>query len=217
MDLWGVGHCDAVNLVAWYHFGDDARRATSPGKSTRPVPQSVGITATGPGTSPRCRCPMWPARSTSSATHSRWRRSRRAHPAPNASQTLVGRIANRPKGFPVVGGDPPATPKSRALQMTAGIADDRFGTQRPLLLEVLLDPAGLVVAADLRIDPFGDDLGAPAARGLSGDAPVEDQRHRLGSAHVEVIAESCSKNERPAAGRSNTRVSETSNLRNAGS
>jgi len=109
------------------------------------------------------------------------------------------------------------TPKSRALQMTAGIADDRFGTQRPLVLEVLLDPAGLVVAADLRIDPFGDDLGAPATRGLSGDAPVEDQRHRLGSAHVEVIAESCSKNERPAAGRSNTRVSETSNLRNAGS
>lgn len=32
----------------------------------------------------------------------------------------------------------------------AGVADHRPGTQRPMLLEVLLDPAGLVVAADLR-------------------------------------------------------------------
>ena len=78
------------------------------------------------------------------------------------AQTLVGRIANRPKGFPVLGGDPPADAE------VAGVADDRLGAQRPMLLEVLLDPAGLVVAADLRIDAFGDDLGAPACPGWRG-------------------------------------------------
>src|SRR6202008_1566964 len=74
------------------------------------------------------------------------------------AQTLVGRIANRPTGFSVLGGAPPADAE------VAGVADNRLGAQRALLLEVLLDPAGLVIAADLRIDALGDDLGAPAAR-----------------------------------------------------
>ena len=95
-------------------------------------------------------------------------------------------------------------PKSRVLQMTVS-------SQRPMLLEVLLDPAGAVVAADLRIDPLGDHPGAPGARGGPADTPVEDQRHRFRSADIEVIADEAFKNERPAAGRSNTRVSETSN------
>ena len=38
------------------------------------------------------------------------------------AQALVGRIANRPKGFPVLGGDPPADAE------VAGVADDRLGT-----------------------------------------------------------------------------------------
>jgi hypothetical protein len=58
-----------------------------------------------------------------------------------------------------------------------------------VLLEVLLYAAGLVVAADLRVDPFGDDPGAKRAPGLGGDPPVEDQRHRLRAANVEVVAD----------------------------
>ena len=51
--------------------------------------------------------------------------------------------------------------------------------------------------ADLRIDTLGDDPGAPGARGPSVDPPVEDQRDRLRSAHVEVIADELFE-ERPA-------------------
>jgi hypothetical protein len=70
---------------------------------------------------------------------------------------VVGRVASRPKGFPVLGGDPPADAE------VAGVAHHRLGAQRSMLLEVLLDPAGAVVAADLRINPFGDDLSAVPA------------------------------------------------------
>lgn len=58
-----------------------------------------------------------------------------------------------------------------------------------MLLEVLFDPAGLVVAADLRIDSLGDHLGAPRCPGSVVDSSVKDQRHRLRAAHVEVIAD----------------------------
>jgi len=53
------------------------------------------------------------------------------------AQTLVGGLANRPKGFPVLGGNPPADAE------VAGVADHGFGAQRPVLLEILLDPADL--------------------------------------------------------------------------
>src|ERR1700752_1412371 len=58
-----------------------------------------------------------------------------------------------------------------------------------MLLEILFDSAGAVVAVDLRIDSLRDDLGAPGARGAPAYAPVEDQRHRLRPAHVKVIAD----------------------------
>jgi hypothetical protein len=74
-----------------------------------------------------------------------------------------------------------------------------------MLLEILLDPAGLVVTADLRIDAFGDDLGAPGTRvvrtiRLSKISDTDSGRPR------EVVADELLENERPTAGRSTTRV-----------
>jgi len=126
-------------------------------------------------------------------------------------QTLVGGFANQPQGSPVLGGDPLADAE------VPGVADHRLGAQRPVLLEVLLDPAGLVVAVDLRIDVPGDHLGAEGARRAAGDPPVKISDTESGRSTSRWSRMSCSKNARPAAGRSNTRVSETSNWRNASS
>ena len=49
------------------------------------------------------------------------------------AQTLVGVIANRPQGSPVLGGDPPADAE------VAGVADHRLGAQRPMLRRVAPD------------------------------------------------------------------------------
>ena len=57
------------------------------------------------------------------------------------------------------------------------------------LLVVLLDARVLVVDVQRRGDPVGDDAGAVPRGGASGDAPVEDQLHVVGAAHVEVLAQ----------------------------
>jgi hypothetical protein len=69
-----------------------------------------------------------------------------------------------------------------------------------MLLEVLLDPAGLVVAHDLRVHARGDDLGAERARGLGVDAPVEGQRDLRGAADVEVVADDAFEERPPGCG-----------------
>src|SRR2546430_5296706 len=61
------------------------------------------------------------------------------------AQTLVGFDTNRFEGLPVGGVQPPADAE------VAGIADHRLGAQRPAFLEVLLEPARLVVADQLRV------------------------------------------------------------------
>ena len=55
--------------------------------------------------------------------------------------TPVGRFANGSKGIPVLHTDTAAD--SEVIRIT----DDRFGTQRPSLLEIRLDPRRLVVTA----------------------------------------------------------------------
>src|SRR5271165_52796 len=57
------------------------------------------------------------------------------------------------------------------------------------IIEVLLDPAGLVVAADLRVDSLGDHLGAEGARRGGEYAPAEGQRHAVGAADIQVVAD----------------------------
>jgi hypothetical protein len=99
------------------------------------------------------------------------------------AQTLVGFVTNRPEGFPVGGVDPPADAE------VVGVADDGLGAQGSVFLEVLLEPAGPVVADDLRVHSFGDDLGAEASGSLDSDPPVEDERDRWRAADVEVVAD----------------------------
>src|SRR5262245_1034651 len=69
-----------------------------------------------------------------------------------------------------------------------------------MFLEVLLDPAGPVVAADVRIDALGDHLGAPGARGACADASVEDQRDLLRPPNVEVVADELFEERSPGRG-----------------
>ena len=69
------------------------------------------------------------------------------------------------------------------------VVDDRLRAQRTPLLVVLLDARVLVVDVQRRGDPAGDDAGAIPRGGASGDAPVEDQLHVVGAAHVEVLAQ----------------------------
>jgi hypothetical protein len=61
--------------------------------------------------------------------------------------------------------------KSRVLQTTVSVRG------RPMLLEILCDPAQPVVAIDLWIDTCGDDFGAQRPRSAVGDPPIDDQRH----------------------------------------
>jgi hypothetical protein len=85
-----------------------------------------------------------------------------------------------------------------------------------MLLEVLLQTRGAVVADQLRIDAGGDDLGAVRPGGAPADPPPEDDRDFLGATEVEVIPDAALEEAaRPDAGRSNARVSETSIWRNA--
>lgn len=127
------------------------------------------------------------------------------------AQTPVGLLANGPEGSPVVAAHAPPDPE------IAGVADHRLGAQRPVFLEVRLDPAGPVVADKLRVDALGDDLGPKPPRGLPAGAAVEDQRDLGGRPMSRWSPITPSKNARPEAGGSNTRVSETSNWRTASS
>ena len=103
-------------------------------------------------------------------------------------------LASGPQGIPVLQADTPADPE------VPGVADHRLGAQRPVRFEVLLDPAGLVVAADLRIDSLSDDLGAEGAGGRGSHPPAESQRHAVRTAHIQVVADESLK-ERPPGGR----------------
>ena len=64
------------------------------------------------------------------------------------TQAPVGRFANSPEGIPVFRADP--APDSEV----PGVADHRFGAQRPPLFEVLLDTGGFVITAQRGIDAF---------------------------------------------------------------
>ena len=76
-------------------------------------------------------------------------------------------------------------PKSRVSQMTVSVRNCR-----PMLLEVLFDPAGSVGAADLRIDTLGDHLGAPRTMNSSAvqlaprDSPLPATRISTGGGHL---------------------------------
>ena len=65
------------------------------------------------------------------------------------AETPVGGFANCPEGMPVLSAD--TTTDSEVIRVT----DDRLGTQRPPLFEVLLDPGGSVIAAQRWIDSLG--------------------------------------------------------------
>jgi hypothetical protein len=79
--------------------------------------------------------------------------------------------------------------QSAAEAKIPGIVDDGFRPQGPAFLEVLLDPALLVVDVQRGHYPLGDDAGTKAARGVFAHPPVEDQLHVVGSAEVEVLAD----------------------------
>lgn len=85
------------------------------------------------------------------------------------------------------------------------------GAQGTAVFEVLLEPAGLVVADQLRVDAFRDDLGAERAGGSAVDAPVEGQRHLGRAAYVEMVTDDALEEGSAGGGPSNTRVSEISN------
>jgi hypothetical protein len=123
----------------------------------------------------------------------------------SVTQTLAGVFASGPQGIPVVQADAPPDPE------VPGVADDGLGPQCPVRLEVLPNPAGLVVAADLRADSLGDDLGAERAGGFEVTRRPDVSDTRSGRPASRWSRISPSKNARPAAGRSNTSVPATSN------
>lgn len=73
------------------------------------------------------------------------------------------------------------------------VASPGSSAQCPVLLEVLLDRAGLVVADDLGGGSLGDDLSAESSRrgAWPGGAhrAVEDQGYLAGPAEVQVVAD----------------------------
>ena len=99
------------------------------------------------------------------------------------AETLVDGFANAPQGSAVGLVDPPADPE------VLGVADDGFGAEGVVELEVLFDPRGSVVAADFRLDAFGEDLGAGRCPGCGGDPSSEDDRDQRRPAHVEMVAD----------------------------
>src|SRR5207245_10062787 len=99
------------------------------------------------------------------------------------AETPVGVLANTAECPPVVRTD------ASADSEIAGVSDHCLGTQRSPLLEVLLDPARLVGAADLGVDAPAEDLGRELARGASCQPAVEDQNYLLGPADVEMVTD----------------------------
>src|SRR5487761_975463 len=87
--------------------------------------------------------------------------SRRRVRCLRVTKTLVGRIANRPKGSPIVRAD------TTADSEIAGVADHRLGSEGASLLQILLDATGLVAAADLGVDALSKDFGREGPQ-LSG-------------------------------------------------
>ena len=70
-----------------------------------------------------------------------------------------------------------------------GVANDRLGSKRSVLLEVLLETGGAVVADELGVDSLRNDLGSKRSRCASAHAAAEDDRDLLRSANVEVISD----------------------------
>src|SRR5438128_4115487 len=98
------------------------------------------------------------------------------------TETPVGGFANGPKGIPVLRTD--AAPD---IEVT-GIADDRLGTQRPSLFEVLLDPRRLVVTAQRGVYTPSHDSGTKSPGSTTANPAMENQRDLIWPAHVQVIS-----------------------------
>ena len=107
------------------------------------------------------------------------------------AEATVGGFANGSQGLPVLGIDAPADPE------VSGVGDHQLGAQSPVLLEVLLEAGRAVVAAQLGVNPSGDDLGPERTGCHLGDPPVEDDGHLVGASDVEVVADQALE-ERPA-------------------
>jgi hypothetical protein len=71
----------------------------------------------------------------------------------------------------------------------SGVVDGGLCAEGLALFVVLLDLGSLVVDVQRRGDAFSDHPGAEASRRAFGDAPFEDERHLVGTADVEVVAD----------------------------
>src|SRR5487761_648952 len=109
--------------------------------------------------------------------------SRRRVRCLRVTKTLVGRIANRPKGSPIVRAD------TTADSEIAGVADHRLGSEGASLLQILLDATGLVAAADLGVDALSKDFGreGPPLSGLP--FALEKEHDMLRPTDVKVVAD----------------------------
>src|SRR3990172_2295555 len=99
----------------------------------------------------------------------------------DVEQTSVGGEADLPQRREVV--------QPSADREVVAVVDDRLRAQSPVLLEVLLDPAVLVVDMQRGQHALGDHPGAEATRGPAADAAVEDQLHLIRTPQVEVVAD----------------------------
>jgi hypothetical protein len=103
----------------------------------------------------------------------------------DVEQTSVGSKADLPECGKVV--------KPPAYVEVASVVDGGLGSQGAAFLVILLDPRGLVVHVEGRIDALGDDAGAESpgsdVGALTQDPAFEDQLHLIGTADVEVLAD----------------------------
>src|SRR5664279_2074152 len=70
-----------------------------------------------------------------------------------------------------------------------------------MLLKILLEPAGFVVTAQLRIHPVGDHFGAERARRIAVDSLVKDQCDGRRATDIQMVPDDLLE-ERPTGGRS---------------
>ena len=122
-----------------------------------------------------------------------------------ATQTAVGGFTHGPEGIPV-----PRTDAAPDVEILA-ISDNGLGTQRPSLLKELLEPRGLVVTAQRGIHALRQHASTEPAGSTACDPTMKDQSDLIRSAQIEMTRITLSNHRRPAGGRSNTQVSETSN------